>query len=193
MILSENIRPLQNQTALVTHATTDTGVAIVKALAEAGSKVMINYQDEREKAEQLAEYIRNKQGQVMIFQADISQESQVKSMLDVVIAYWGRLDILVNNLDSQEHAVLELVNIELWHKAVSYNLAIEFLRATNTTRHFLQHADKTQSTDLVGKLICVASKLDANSKQSLAKLLEILLREFSAEKICVYGIALENS
>ena len=107
MNTTATMQPLQNQTALVIHATTNRGVAMVKALADAGAKVMIHYQDEREKAEQLAEHIRNQQGQAMIFQADISQENQLNSMLDVLMAYWGRLDILVHNLDLQEQTGLQ--------------------------------------------------------------------------------------
>ncbi|MCQ8104441.1 SDR family NAD(P)-dependent oxidoreductase [Methylomonas sp. SURF-2] len=99
---AELIQPLRGRIALVLAATSPAASAAAEALAEAGTKVMLNYSEQRHRAEQLAERIRNKRGQAMIFQADVAQPDQMTSLCDVLTAYWGRLDILVD--DSGLHA-----------------------------------------------------------------------------------------
>jgi len=74
-------RPLQGQRALVTGANTCIGAAVAEGLADAGAKVMINFVSGRDKAENLAERIRAKDGEAIIFEADVSREDQVKTML----------------------------------------------------------------------------------------------------------------
>ena len=122
----QNKRPLEGQRALVTGATNVIGAAVAEALAEAGAKVMINYLGRRDKAERVAERIRANQGQAMIFQTDVSEESQVKSMFNVLIGYWGSIDILVNNASLQNDAALVNMSLEQWNKVLSYNLTGHF-------------------------------------------------------------------
>ena len=123
-------RPLEGQRALVTGATTVIGAAV--------AKVMINYLDDRDKAEQVAERIRAKQGRAMIFQTDVSEECQVKSMFDVLIGYWGSVDILVNNASLQNDAALVDMSLAQWNKVLSVDLTGQFLCAREAAREFLR-------------------------------------------------------
>ncbi len=191
MNISEKIRPLQDQTALVIHATTGIGAAIAEALANAGAKVMINYLDERDKADQLAEHIRNNQGQAMIFRADVNLENEVISMLDVLIVYWGRMDILINNAGLDEKTFDPLMSPESRHENISLNLAIQFLRVRQIARDLLEQRFNTQPSNAVGKIICV-SKPDLYSREALAKLVDTLTQKLSEENVRVNGILAEN-
>ena len=179
----EKKRPLLNQTALVTHATTDIGAAIAEALADAGAKVMINYLDERDKAERLAEHIRNNHGQAMMFRADISQENELNSMLDVLMAYWGWLDILVNNAGLHQKTINQLTCPESPHENISLNLTMQLLRVRRVI---------TPPSNVVGKIICV-SATDICSKEVLSKLLDTLTPQLSEQNIRVNGILAEKN
>jgi glucose 1-dehydrogenase len=154
----QNKRPLEGQRALVTGATTVIGAAVAEALAEAGAKVMINYLGERDKAERVAERIRAKQGQAMIFQTDVSEESQVKSMFDVLIGYWGSIDILVNNASLQNDAALVNMSLEQWNKVLSYNLTGQFLCTRETVREFLRRGVMLELSRSAGKIICITTQ-----------------------------------
>lgn len=102
MPAAELLQPLRGRIALVLAVTSPAASAAAEALAEAGAKVMLNYSARRHRAEQLAERIRNKRGQAMIFHADVAMPGQMTSLCDVLTVYWGRLDILVD--DSGLHA-----------------------------------------------------------------------------------------
>jgi NAD(P)-dependent dehydrogenase (short-subunit alcohol dehydrogenase family) len=192
MNAAEKIRPLEHQTALVTHATSGIGAAIAEALADAGAKVMINYLHEREKAEQLAEHIRNKQGQTMIFRADVTQENEVNSMLDVLAVYWGRMDILVDNTGLQEKSLEQFESTESKRENISRNLAMQFLRVRQARRFLVGQGVNTLSSIVAGKLICISTP-DLYSKNALNKLLHTLTQEVSVENIRVNAIMAKKS
>ncbi len=168
---------MQDQTALVIHATTDIGAAIALALADAGAKVMLNYLDERDKAEKLAEHIRDQQGQAMIFRADVDQEKEVISMLDVLKVYWGRMDILVNSAGLHDNTNLKL--------------ASQFLRVRQEARELLGRRVNIRPADEVGKIICISNS-GIHSKGSLGIFLDVLTRKLSEDTVRVNAIWSEN-
>lgn len=192
-------RPLQGQRALVTGANTGIGAAVAEALAEAGAKVMINYLDGREQAEQVAERIRAKNGLAMMFQADVSLENQVKSMFDVIVGHWGSLDILVNNAGLQQDAALVDMSLAQWNKVISVNLTGQFLCSREATREFLRRGVQSQLSDSLGKIICMSSVHDlipwaghanyAASKGGVNMLMKTLAQELSRHRIRVNGIS----
>lgn len=94
--------PLHGKTALVINATSAAGSAAAEALALAGARVMLNYPDRRDAAECLAERIRNRGGQAMAFRADIAVPGELRSLCDVLLAYWGQPELLVG---AGSHAV----------------------------------------------------------------------------------------
>ena len=149
-------RVMEGQRALVTSADTEIGAVIAEALADAGAKVMINYLNDRDKAELVAERIRAKQGQAMIFRADVSEESQVKSMFDVLIGYWGNVDILVINTSLPKDVALMDMSLDQWHK-ITCDLTGQFLHARETAREIMQRGVEPELTDSAGKIICIAT------------------------------------
>ncbi len=93
---------LHGKTALVINATCAAGASAAESLALAGARVMLNYPDRRDAAERLAERIRNRGGQAMAFRADIAGPGELRSLCDVLLAYWGSPDLLVG---AGSHAV----------------------------------------------------------------------------------------
>jgi len=160
---------------------------------------MINYVEERDKAERVAERIRAKDGEAMIFQADVSQENQVISMFDVLNGYWGSIDILVNNACLQQDAALVDMTLEQWNKVISVNLTGQFLCAREATREFLRRGMLPELSCSLGKIICMSSVHDlipwaghvnyAASKGGVSLLMKTLAQELAGRKIRVNGIS----
>ncbi len=84
---------LGGKRVLVTGGSIGIGAAAVKAFAEAGAKVAIHYNKNKEKAEALAAEI----GGAPVFGGDFSKTDQVKSVIENAIGKLGGLDVLVNN------------------------------------------------------------------------------------------------
>jgi len=150
-------QPLQGRTALVVQANAGIGAAVAEAFAAAGARVMINYLHENAGADQVAQRIRIKQGQAMIFQADISQENQVKSMFDVLVAYWGGLDILVTNAHLEIDDSAMDINRAPSQTVLTENLAGQFLCIRQAMREFFRQGSRSAPPNSVGNIICVSS------------------------------------
>jgi 3-oxoacyl-[acyl-carrier protein] reductase len=89
---------LQQKVVLVTGSSRGIGAAIAKGFAEQGATVVINYVKSKERAEQLADEL-TEQYDVDTFtvQGDVTVASDVKAMVDAIVAEFDTIDIVVNN------------------------------------------------------------------------------------------------
>ena len=88
---------LDGARALVTGAGRGIGVSIAEQLAAEGAAVVLAYRRSREKAEQTAAALRAAGGTAVTLQADLTDETQARRLVDEAAAALGGLDILVNN------------------------------------------------------------------------------------------------
>ncbi len=82
---------------VVTGASRGIGAAVARQAAGMGFAVCINYLNAADRAEAVAEDIRNAGGVAMTYRADTADETQVGAMFKAVGAELGRLSGLVNN------------------------------------------------------------------------------------------------
>lgn len=88
---------LKGKVALVTGGGRDVGGDIAHALAGEGAIVAVNYSRSRDEAEAVVTSIEAGGGKAKAYQADISDNAQVRAMVAAVKADFGTVDILVNN------------------------------------------------------------------------------------------------
>ncbi len=87
---------LNNKVGLVTGGGMGIGRAICLAFAREGAKVVVADFNAETGAETV-QIIRDSGGEAVFVRADVSDEPQVKAMVDVVISSYGRLDIASNS------------------------------------------------------------------------------------------------
>src|SRR5690606_7802896 len=88
---------LQNKVALVTGASRGISAAIAKRFAREGASVALTYQTSKDKAEQVAQEIRQLGGKAIALRADGADPQAVISAVDKTVQEFGGLHILVNN------------------------------------------------------------------------------------------------
>lgn len=90
---------LGGKVALITGATSGIGRATALAFAEAGASIVIG--DVRERpicgGASTADVIRESGGRAMFVETDVSEKSQVATLVKRAVQEFGRIDILVNN------------------------------------------------------------------------------------------------
>jgi glucose 1-dehydrogenase len=190
---------LIGQKALVTGANSGIGEAVAIALAQAGADVAVNYVVAPDRAEQVAQTIRQHGAKAITQKADVSQEGEVRAMVRNVIAAFGTIDILVNNAGLQRDAPIEQMTLEQWEKVISVNLTGQFLCAREVIAEFLRRGIRPEVSRSAGKIICMSSVHQeipwaghANysaSKGAIRMMMESLAQEVAPRGIRVNSIA----
>jgi 3-oxoacyl-[acyl-carrier protein] reductase len=83
--------------ALITGAGRGIGAAIALDLASKGFRIALNYRQNQQAAEQIAEQIRLLDSEVLLLRYDVSQNTEVLAMFAELDKSWGRIDVLVCN------------------------------------------------------------------------------------------------
>jgi glucose 1-dehydrogenase len=148
---------LLGQKALVTGASSGIGRAIAVSLGDAGADVVINYVSDEEKAQALAEEIREKGSRAMAIRADVSDEAQVSAMFRTMVAEFGTIDILVNNAGLQQDAPFHELTLAQWNRVLGVNLTGQFLCSREAVREFRRRGVKPEVSCSAGKILCISS------------------------------------
>ncbi len=88
---------LDGKVALVTGASRGLGAGIALSLGKRGAKVAVNTFGSPEKAQAVADAIRQDGSEADVFKADVRSEAEVQAMVDAIAARFGPVDILVLN------------------------------------------------------------------------------------------------
>lgn len=89
---------MNRKVVLITGASRGIGRSTAIKYAQNNYDVVINYNNSYDKARELGDYLVSTYGiEVMIVKANISNEVEVKDMVDKVISKFGNIDVLVNN------------------------------------------------------------------------------------------------
>ncbi|MFX3618431.1 MAG: 3-oxoacyl-[acyl-carrier-protein] reductase [Sporolactobacillus sp.] len=140
---------LQGQVAFVTGASRGIGRAIALELARQGASVAVNYSGNHARAEETVAEIRKLGSEAIIYQGDVSQESDVQSMCKGALEKFGHVDILVNNAGITRDGLLLRMKPEDWDAVMNVNLKGVFLM----TKAFLRPMIRQRK----GKIINIAS------------------------------------
>src|SRR6266849_2728040 len=84
---------LADRVAIVTGSSSGIGEAVARRFASEGAKVVVNSSHSVDAGEALAKELP----EAMYVQADVSDESQGKALINQTLERFGRLDVLVNN------------------------------------------------------------------------------------------------
>ena len=88
---------LEGRTALVTGGSRGIGRGICVRLASDGADVAINYANNLDAANEVAEEVRALGRRAEVYQADVADRAAVDAMCEQAIADFGQVDILVSN------------------------------------------------------------------------------------------------
>jgi 3-oxoacyl-[acyl-carrier protein] reductase len=116
---------LKNKIAIITGASRGIGRATAICFAKEGATVVVNYKNQKEKAQEVVGIIGNKQA--LLVQADVSQEADVTRLVKTTIDTFGRVDILVNNAGEIVRPGDWKMNSQVWKDTLDANLTSVWL------------------------------------------------------------------
>lgn len=115
---------LKGKVAIVTGAGAGIGQAVAARFGAEGASVVIAEVDAAN-GQRAAEAISKSAGEALFIRTDVSDEGQVKSMVDQTVSRFGRIDILCNNaavLFFREEAPAHELSADIWDRTMAVNL-----------------------------------------------------------------------
>ena len=114
---------LEGKYALVTGAARRIGAAIAERLHTEGVNVAIHYRQSKADADEFCARLNAiRTNSARLFQADLNVASELVGLVDALMEWSGRLDILVNNASSFYPTPLGQITEENWSDLVGSNL-----------------------------------------------------------------------
>lgn len=127
---------LQDRVAIVTGAARGIGKGIAIRLLEERAKVWICDINEAGIAQSVADL--QAYGDIAGGVTDVSDRASVTSLIEAVVARWGRLDIMVNNAGVAHWAALLDVEDSDWDRVLNVNLRGAFLGTQLAARQMVK-------------------------------------------------------
>lgn len=125
---------LQGKVAIVTGAASGIGRASAIQFANEGARVQVVDADES-KGPVTVETIRAQGNEAFFTKADVSNEAQVKAVIETVVERWGRIDILFNNAGVLLVKSIEDMTGDEWDRVMSVNVKAAFLAIKYAAPH----------------------------------------------------------
>lgn len=171
------------KTVLVTGASRGLGRSIALKFAGNNYNIVINYNNSKDEAQELERYIKNNyKVEVLIIKADVSNEIEVKNMLNEIINKFNSVDVVVNNAGIAIDTIFEDKTIDNFHKILDTNLIGTFLVSKYASKYMLEKKEgniiNISSTNGIDTYYPYSMDYDA-SKAGVISLTKNLSKELS--------------
>ena len=177
----------QVRLALVTGGATGIGAAIARRFVKEGLHVAICDVDTENGQAVTAELGTP----AHFYKLDVSDESQVNSVVEEVIGEFGHIDVLVNNAGITNDKLVIRMNTEDWERVIKVNLTGAFLMTRAVVKYMIKQRQ--------GRIINMASVIGvignfgqanyAASKAGIIALTKSCAKEFGKRNILVNAVA----
>lgn len=128
---------VEGKVAIVTGGSRGIGESIAKALGQSGAKVAIASR-KREGLDAAAERLKAAGVDVFPVQCHTGKPSEVKALVDQVVAQFGKVDVLVNNAATNPHfGPLLTADDSAFEKTFEVNVKGYFYAAKEVARHLV--------------------------------------------------------
>jgi len=113
---------MKDKVIIITGGTRGIGLGIAKAFVNQGSKVVINYCQNKEASQKALKELDSSPDQVIAIQADISQKKEREKLIQKTLEKFKRIDVLVNNAAISTRLRFLKTNEEEFDRIIGCNL-----------------------------------------------------------------------
>lgn len=119
---------LENKVVLITGAGKGIGAAIAKEFAKKNYNLILNYNSSEQMTKELQKILTKQYPiQIICIKADISNETEVKRMIEKSLQTFSKIDVLVNNAGIAIDTLYEDKTVSNFRKTLDVNLIGTFL------------------------------------------------------------------
>ena len=181
--------------AVITGSSKGIGRAIALAFAKSNtySGIVVNAR-KREEAERVAKEVQDigNSNSIAVI-ADVSQEADCIRLIDEIVKYYGRIDVLVNNAGIQQEVPFEDTSIDVWQKIIAVDLTGPFVCSREAVKHMLNQNPKGGCIINISSVHQIIPKPHylpyATSKAGIEMMTKTLALELAHDNIRVNAVA----
>ena len=179
------MRRLEGRIALVTGGSRGIGAAVCRRLASEGATVAVNYAGNEAAAADVVSAIVADGGTAQALRADVSDPASCATLVDSVIAEFGRIDILVNNAGITRDGLLVRMSDDDWDAVISTNLSGAFYMTRTAARHMMKARAGSiiNISSVVGVMGNAGQANYASAKAGLIGLTKTVARELASRGV----------
>ncbi|MEO1286316.1 MAG: 3-oxoacyl-[acyl-carrier-protein] reductase [Chloroflexota bacterium] len=176
---------------LVTGASRGIGRAIALEFGGRGATVIVNYNSSEGPAQEVLSLIKDAGGDGMIYQADVSDDEQVTTMMKTITSEYGKIDVLVNNAGTTRDNVIMMLKPDDFDTVINTNLRSAWLCSKAASRAMMRKR--------TGRIINITSVVGISgnggqtnysaSKAGMIGLTKSLAKEVASRGITVNAVA----
>jgi len=182
---------LAGSVIIVTGGSRGIGEAILRRLARDGAVVHATYHSSGQRAQAIADELRQQGASVTFHQLDVRDSSACQQLVDAVLAQSSRIDGLVNNAGITKDTLLLRMSEQDWNDVIATNLGSVFAMTKAVLRPMLSQRN--------GRIINISSVVGitgnagqanyAASKAGVIAFTKSVARELASRNILVNCIA----
>lgn len=182
---------MERKTAVVTGASRGIGKAIALALAKDGFNVVINYNGNKEKAEQVKKECEYFGVNAITVKANVADFTESENLIKEAVSTFGSIDVLVNNSGITKDTLLLRMKEEDFDSVIDVNLKGTF----NTIKHVARQMMKQRGGSIINMSSVVGISGNAGqinysaSKAGVIGLTKSVARELASRGIRANAVA----
>ena len=182
---------LTDRVALVTGGSRGIGREIVLCLAGLGARVVINYRENREAAEEVLGKVLNGDGLAELAPFDVARQDEVEDAVKAVIDRHEKIDILINNAGMTVDGLLLRQSAPDWDRIIDVNLRGVFHCTRAASRRMIRqrYGRIVNLTSVAGQMGNVGQSVYAASKAGIVGFTKSMARELAPRGITVNAVA----
>ncbi|MFX1532977.1 MAG: SDR family NAD(P)-dependent oxidoreductase [Promethearchaeota archaeon] len=131
---------LKDKVAIITGAAQGMGKAVAERFAEEGA-LLVLVDIKKEKLQEVALMLEEKGSKVKNYVCDVSNENQVHQLVDTVLKWFGKVEILINCAGILYPTPFHEISVEEWDKVLSVDLRGVFLLMREVYPHMKDRGD----------------------------------------------------
>ena len=178
------------KTVLITGSSRGIGAAIARRLNNE-YKIVINYNNSKDKAFKLLYELRETNPNVIAIKADASNEDEVSIMFDVAEKNFGHVDILINNAGISHFSLIQDIEFDAWKNVINTNLNSVFLNSKRAIPNMISKGDGViiNMSSIWGDFGASMEALYSTSKGAINTFTKAMAKELAPSGIRVNAIA----
>ena len=147
---------LTGKVSLITGSTTGIGEACARAMAAAGSSIMLHGRDEA-RGKAVLDDLRGQGVDADLMLGDVADPAFCRQLVDTCFARFGRIDVLVNNAGILPEGSAPETDDEAWMRCMQVNVNAVFFLSRAAVEHMRRQGS--------GNIINISSEWGLNGEQ----------------------------